>query len=81
MEVIDGMEYFKAIPFRIYQNDKSFIQNTFEPTNESGKRRNLGDLLEFIFGADFKQSIRFVLIQGIVLKKAEWNKIFSMIMN
>jgi autophagy-related protein 5 len=68
MEVIDGMEYFKAIPFRIYQNDKSFIQNTFEPTNESGKRRNLGDLLEFIFGADFKQSIRLVLIQGIFLK-------------
>lgn len=65
MDIIDGAECFKSIPFRIYQNDKPFIQNTFEPITECGKRKCLGDLLEYVFGANYTQQIRLVLIQGI----------------
>jgi len=66
MEGMDGMDgCFRAIPYRIYQNDKSFVQTTFEPMSETGKKRSLGDLLESALGPACKQNIRLVLIQGI----------------
>jgi autophagy-related protein 5 len=65
MEVLDGMDCFRAIPYRIYQNDKAFIQSTFEPVSDTGKKRTLGDLLESVLGGMYKQTVRLVLIQGI----------------
>lgn len=49
-------EYFKSIPFRIYQNDKGFIQKIFDPFTEVGHRKTLADLLEFVFGGDSYKS-------------------------
>jgi len=64
METTDN-EYFKSIPFRIYQNDKSFIQKIFDPFNDLGQRKTLADLLEFVFGSDSYKN-KVVLIQGII---------------
>jgi len=64
METSDN-EYFKAIPFRIYQNEKAFIQKIFEPFTEMGKKKSLADLLEFVYGSDCYKS-KTILIQGII---------------
>lgn len=64
METTEG-DCFKSIPFRIYQNDQAFIQKIFEPSTETGKKRTLADLLDFIFGADSYKS-KTILVQGIV---------------
>jgi autophagy-related protein 5 len=63
MEPTEG-EYFKSIPFRIYQNDQAFIQKNFEPFCETGKKRTLGDLLDSIYKSDSYKS-KLILIQGI----------------
>lgn len=64
MEPSEG-ECFKSIPFRIYQNDKAFIQRVFEPCTETGKKKSLAELMEFIFGSDSYKN-KVILIQGIV---------------
>ncbi len=45
---------FRNIPFRLYENDKAFIQKNFEPVSETGKKKTLGDLLEVIYGEAYK---------------------------
>ena len=50
MEVTDGSECFRSIPYRIYQNDQAFVQKIFEPCAENGSKKNLGELLEFSLG-------------------------------
>lgn len=62
MEVTEG-DSFKHIPFRIYQNDKSFVQKNFEPI-DNGRKRNFGDLLKFVYGEDYK-NFKLILIQGV----------------
>jgi autophagy-related protein 5 len=63
MEVTDG-ECFKSIPFRIYQNDKPFVQKIFEPIGENGKKRTFEDLLKVVYGETYK-NFKLILIQGI----------------
>ena len=41
---------FRNIPFRVYENDRAFIQRNFEPVTETGRKKTLGDLLEVIYG-------------------------------
>lgn len=55
---------FRCIPFRLYENDRAFVQKNFEPCTDVGKKRTLGDLLEVIYGAEGYMS-KNVLIQGI----------------
>ena len=50
MELTDGTECFRSIPYRIYQSDQAFVQKIFEPCAENGSKKNLGELLEFSFG-------------------------------
>jgi hypothetical protein len=34
--------------------EKPFVQKLFEPVNEAGQSRTLKDLLQFVFGDEFK---------------------------
>lgn len=63
MEITEG-EGFRSIPFRIYQLDKAYIQRTFEPIGEDGRKRTLEELLQFVFGENYSK-IKLVLVQGI----------------
>lgn len=61
-KLMDGE--FKSIPFRIYQEEKPFIQKLFEPVDENGRKNTLEDLLNFVFGEDYKK-FNTILIQGV----------------
>jgi autophagy-related protein 5 len=61
LEIVD---YFKHIPFRIYQSNQNFIQKLFSPVSETGEKRTLRDLLVSVFNFDFlagKPKIFFLL--------------------
>jgi autophagy-related protein 5 len=49
MDVAEG-ECFRSIPVRVYQNNQPFVQRLFEPVTETGKKKTLADLLQFLFG-------------------------------
>lgn len=63
MEITDG-QAFKSIPFRIYQVDKPYIQKTFDPIGDDGRKRTLEDLFDFVFGEGYKK-FKVILIQGV----------------
>ncbi|OWA51592.1 Autophagy protein 5 [Hypsibius exemplaris] len=62
MEVSSENPYFRYIPFRVYQADKSFIQKLVKPVDEEGRRQTLADLLLQVF-PDHQN--RKVVIQGV----------------
>lgn len=45
METSPEIPYFRYIPFRIYQPDKSFIQKLVKSVDEEGNRLTINDLL------------------------------------
>ncbi|ESO88917.1 hypothetical protein LOTGIDRAFT_203132 [Lottia gigantea] len=65
-----GDDSFKYIPYRIYQNDRPYIQKLFKPVSDDGEVQTLRDLLktfdndELCFNPDIS-SEKILLIQGI----------------
>lgn len=43
--------------FKIEQNDKPYIQKIFEPISDDGRKKTLEELLEFVFGENYKKCI------------------------
>ncbi|RWS14969.1 autophagy protein 5-like protein [Dinothrombium tinctorium] len=61
-------ELFRHIPFRVYEQNKSFIQRLIKPVLESGELATVKDLMNLIYpySQDDTQSVTFV-IHGIKL--------------